>query len=96
MFDKIREMYQFQKKAKQIQADLKKTEFITEKKGVTIVVNGTMQVISITIDPEFAETQGVEKLGSFIADAINDAIEKAQKHSAARMKEITGSLGLPF
>ena len=96
MFDKIREMYQFQKKAKQIQAELKKTEFTTEKKGITIIVNGTMQVMSIKIDPEFAESQGVERLGSSIADAINDAIEKSQKHSAARMKEITGSLGLPF
>ncbi len=96
MFEKIREMYQFQKKAKQIQADLKKMEFTAEKKGVTVVVNGTMEVLSVNIDPEFAQAQGIDRIGSFIADAINDAVQKAQKQSAARMKEITGSLGLPF
>lgn len=96
MFQKIREMYQFQKKAKQIQAELKKTEFTSEKKGITVIVNGSMEVVSIHIDPEFAENQGLDRLGSFITEAINDASQKAQKYSASRMKEITGSLGLPF
>ena len=97
MFDKVKGLYQLQKKARQIQSDLKKMEFTGEARGgeIVVVMNGLQDILRIEISEETKNELTVEALGKGIAEAANKAKEKSQKHAAAMMREVGGGLGLP-
>ena len=92
MFDKIKGLYEFQKKAKAIQKELKKVEFFAEGKGITVTVNGAQEVISIAMEEGVKENMSTERLASQIVDLTNKAMQKSQKHAAMQMREITGGM----
>jgi len=52
---------------------------------VTVVINGSKQVQSLTIDPEAVSKDDVEMLQDLILAAINDAHRKADEEMAQRM-----------
>lgn len=95
MFDKVKGMYEFQKKARRIQKELKNTSFLAEGRGLTVTANGAMEIVQIQIEEETKESMSAEKLGSEIASLCDKAIQKAQKHAATKMREITGGMGIP-
>ena len=58
---------------------------------VTVVMNGSKQVVSVKIDPEIVSRNDVEMLQDLIVAAINDAHRKADDKLAGQM----GSLKIP-
>jgi nucleoid-associated protein EbfC len=97
MFDKMKGMYELQKKAREIQKNLKKTTFVGEsRKGdIKVTVNGIQEVIDIEIDEESKNQYSPQSLGSEIKEALNKAMKKSQQHGSAKMREISGDLGFP-
>jgi len=97
MLDKMKDMYGFQKKAKAIQKDLKKTLFEAKSStgSVTVRVNGVQEVVSVTFGDDPKIFENLPKLTKEIVDVTNKAISKSQKVSAERMRGIMGGLGLP-
>jgi len=97
MFDKMKGMYELQKKAREIQKNLKKTHFIGETRNgdIKITVNGVQEVIDIDLSDETKDKYSSKSLGSEIKEAINKAMKKSQQHGSAKMREISGDLGLP-
>lgn len=97
MLDKMKDMYGFQKQAKAIQKELKKTLFEAKSptESVTVRVNGVQELVSITFgdDPKIFENP--EKLSKEVVTVTNKAISKSQKASAERMRGVMGGLGLP-
>ena len=52
---------------------------------VTVVMNGTKQLQSITIDPEVVSKEDVEMLQDLIVAAVNDAQRKVDDEMAQKM-----------
>jgi DNA-binding YbaB/EbfC family protein len=62
---------------------------------VTVVLNGTKQLQSITIDPEVVSKDDVEMLQDLIQAAINDANRKVDDQLGQSMSGLMGGLKIP-
>lgn len=93
MFDQAKNLYQLQKQAKEIKKELSNIHIEAEVEGVTVVINGEQEVISVTISEEAHANAG--KLGENLVKAFNKAIKKSQQIAAEKMKGVMGDLGLP-
>lgn len=77
------ELNKLRQEAKKIQEELKKIEVEKSKGKVTVMVTGDMKVKSIKVE-------GEEMFD--IKEAVNDAIEEAQKKAAMKMQQMGGGL----
>ena len=62
---------------------------------VTVVMNGTKHLQSITIDPEVVSKEDVEMLQDLIVAAINDANRKVDDQLGQSMSGLMGGLKIP-
>jgi DNA-binding YbaB/EbfC family protein len=62
---------------------------------VTVVMNGTKQVQSITIDPDVVSKEDVEMLQDLIVAAVNDANRKVDEQLTQSMSGLMGGLKIP-
>ena len=60
--------------------------------SVTVIANGAMQIVSVTIDPEVGKAGDVEMLQDLVLAATNDALRKAKDLMEQDMKAITGGM----
>lgn len=61
-----------------------------EKGGIKVVMNGNMEIASISINENLAK----DSLEGMLADCVNDAIKKTQRLMARKMQEMGGMPGL--
>lgn len=90
MFNPLKQAGELKKlrdQAKAIQKELEQIEVEAEKGRVKIVMSGDMKVKSVEINGE--EMRDAK-------DAINDAVEKAQKKSAQKMQQMGAGLSSLF
>ena len=89
------------KQAQQMQERLQKqmTELRVEASAgggmISVVVNGTKQIQSITIDPEVVSRDDVEMLQDLIVAALNDAYRKVDDEMQKSMGGMLGGLCIP-
>jgi DNA-binding YbaB/EbfC family protein len=87
--------------AKQMQEQMQKRMAETRVEAtagggmVTVVVNGTKQVLSIRIDPDVVSKDEVEMLQDLIVAALNDANRRVDEQLGNSMKGMLGGLGIP-
>jgi hypothetical protein len=87
--------------AKQMQENLQKqmadlrVEATAGGGMVTVVMSGTKQLQSITIDPEVVSKDDVEMLQDLIVAAINDANRKVDEQLGQSMSGMMGGLKIP-
>jgi DNA-binding YbaB/EbfC family protein len=62
---------------------------------VTVVINGSKQVQSLTIDPEAVSKEDVEMLQDLILAALNDAYRKADEAMSKQMQGMMGGMKIP-
>jgi DNA-binding YbaB/EbfC family protein len=62
---------------------------------VTVAMNGTKQLQSITLDPEVVSKDDVEMLQDLIVAAINDAGRKVDEQLGQSMGTLMGGLKIP-
>ena len=80
------ELNELRKQAQQLQNTLKEISIIEEKGRAKVELTADMKIHSVKInDEEYSD----------LRDALNDAIEKAQKKAAQKMQEM-GGLGNLF
>ena len=77
MFDQLRKI----KQLKELQDSLKKELIEVEKNGVKVVVNGKMEIESITLNDEIS----IQEQERAVRDAINSAFKKIQTIAAQKM-----------
>lgn len=96
-FSQMKDLYQLQKKAKQVQKELKDLEIEARSTGgeVTVVVSGEMKITSISISDEALKPENKRSLEAAIKDTVGQAMAKAQSESAARMQPILKDMNLP-
>ena len=62
---------------------------------VTVVVTGTKQLQSITIDPAVVSKDDVEMLQDLVVAAVNDAQRKVDEQLQQQMSGLMGGLKIP-
>ena len=93
MLGKLKDMYALQKQAKQIKKELKNLHIEAEHNGVTVIIDGQQEIVSVTISDE--AMQDKRKLEESVKRAFEKALKKSQQIAAEKMKGIMGDLGLP-
>ena len=100
MLNQMKQLYEMQKKAKDLQRQLEliKVEKSNTSGTLKVRVNGAQKLESIHCDPVWLAADKQSALQSALVDLINGAFEDAQKQSASQaaalMKDLKG-LGIP-
>ena len=90
MFNKLKQIKDLRSQAKTMQSMLAEKTVTAEKHGITITMNGNMEITNVKL-PENVDNA---KLESSLASCLNDAIKKTQKIMAQKMQEMGGFPGL--
>ena len=92
------------KKVQKMQADMAKlqedlkTRTVEATAGggvVTVVANGSKELVSVTVKPEAVDPDDVEMLQDLIVTAVNDALKKIDEMTETEMNKITGGMKMP-
>lgn len=88
---------QMQAEMARVQAEVEALVVETSAGGgaVHAVVNGSGEVVSITIDPSAVDPDDVEMLQDLITAAVNDGLHQVRDTAAEKMARVTGGLRLP-
>ena len=88
---------QMQAEIARVQAEVEALIVETSAGGgaVKAVVNGSQEVVSITIDPSAVDPDDVEMLQDLITAAVNDGLHQVRDIAAEKMARVTGGLRLP-
>lgn len=89
MFNKLKQLKDLRSQAKSLQNILAQETIESEKGGIKIVMNGNLEVQSVTVNENVAK----DSLEGILKDLINDAIKKTQKIMARKMQEMGGMPG---
>ena len=90
----MKQAQQMQEKLQKQMADMK-VEATAGGGMVTVVMNGSKQLQSITIDPEAVNKEDVEMLQDLILAAVNDAHRKADEEMSKSMSGMMGGMKIP-
>lgn len=88
MLNKLKKM---QKQMMEAQEELERKEFFGKASGVTVIMQGTRQVIDVQIDQEMLEE--VDLLQDAILVAVNDALKQIDQETEDTMGQFSGGLG---
>lgn len=86
MFNKLKQFKDLRDQAKQIQNALSSEKAEGVEGGVTIVMNGNQEVVSVNVDPSLLSPDSKSKLESNITGAVTKAVKNVQKIMAEKMK----------
>ena len=95
--DLFKQAQALQSKLAELQAEAERKSVEASAGGgmVTAVVNGKLNVVKITIDPQVVTSGDREMLEDLVRAAVNEAIRKAQQLMAEEMSKVTGGLKIP-
>ena len=90
MFNKLKQFKDLKTQAKVMQDALAEEKVTEEKNGITITMNGNMEVLSVAI----ADGLTKEATESNVKSCFNEALKKTQRLMAKKMQEMGGFPGL--
>ena len=97
-------MQQMMKQARKMQEQLlaaqqraSETEVTASTGGgmVKVTVNGEMELVNLTIDPDALDPEDVHMLQDMIMAAVNEAVRGVNELANKQMGAITGGLNIP-
>ncbi|HAM88027.1 MAG: hypothetical protein US83_C0001G0028 [Candidatus Falkowbacteria bacterium GW2011_GWC2_38_22] len=86
MFNKLKQIKDLRSQAKTMQNALSGESVNVNKNGVTITMNGNMEVTKIEITNDLSK----EELAKIFTSLFNDAIKQTQRVMAKKMQEMGG------
>lgn len=97
MNELMRQAARMQRKIDEVKTSLKEKEVsgsaVGDKVQVTVTCEG--KVRSITVDPEFLASEGLEMTLDAVVAATNTALESADKFVEAEVGKVTGGVKIP-
>lgn len=98
MLDKAKQLWQMQKKAKDIQKELKNTEVeATSSDGlITIIISADLKVKEVKIGEDYLSADKKGELESKLLNVIAEGMSRAQAVAAEKTKALMGDLGIDF
>ena len=96
MFDKAKQMYGLQKKAKQVQKELKDTEIEAKSTDgmISAVFTGEQKIKSITIDESLLVADKKKELEEKLVRVVSEGLSRSQAVAAEKAKGLMGDLGM--
>jgi DNA-binding YbaB/EbfC family protein len=97
MFDKMKQLYEMQKKAKEIQRQLEVVK-LTKTSGdekISLVLNGLHRVENIRIDPVWLSPEKKASLEAVLKQLINEGLEEIQRQTAAQAADLMKDFKIP-
>ncbi len=97
MLDKLKNMFEAQKKMKELQKGLENISVDFEGAGgkIKLSMSGTQKVLSMDIDESLLSVDNKQVLQREIVSAVNSAASKVQKVAANELKSAMGDLKIP-
>ncbi|MHB8155032.1 MAG: YbaB/EbfC family nucleoid-associated protein [Candidatus Omnitrophota bacterium] len=91
MFDKMKELFEMQKKMQEVKRELDNINFDIQSSdgAVKITMNGSQEIKEVVIKDNLGESEKA-RLGNSLKDTFNRAIKRSQEVAAQKMKEVTG------
>jgi len=89
MFNKLKQFKDLRNQAKVLQNALAGESVEYEKSGIKAVMNGNLEITSLTISPEISS----DRISGITTDVINETIKRAQKVMAKKVQEMGGIQG---
>lgn len=90
MFSKLKQFKDLRSQAKTMQDALAQETITEERNGVKLVLNGNLEVISLTINENLSKNSQEET----IKTCFNDAVKRAQRIMAKKMQDMGGFPGM--
>jgi DNA-binding YbaB/EbfC family protein len=86
MLDKMKQLYEMQKKAKELQKQLEGVEIEKSSRDglLRVNINGLQKVEAVSIDASYLTPDKKEALERGLAGLLNEAMEEIQKQTAAQ------------
>ena len=96
MFDKAKEVYQLQKKAKEVQKELKNTEVEAQSSdgSVTVVFTADQKIKSIEFSEDALSKLSKKEVEDKLVHVIGEAISRTQAVAAEKTKGLMSEMGL--
>lgn len=88
MMNKLKKM---QKDMLEAQERLESKEYFGKASGVTVIMQGTRQLIDVKINPEMAEE--IEIVQDALLLAVNDALRQIDEDQEETMSQFSGGMG---
>ncbi len=105
MIQMMQQAQKMQKRLKEVQDELAKTEITgsANNDAVVVTMNGQAKFQKIKLskkainpeNPDAVDDETVEMLEDLITQAINDATDKSQKEMDSKMRTVTGGINIP-
>ena len=90
MFSKLKQFQDLRSQAKTMQNALAQESVTEEKNGVKVVLNGNMEVTSLTLNENLSKNSQEE----ILKNCFNDAIKRAQRLMAKKLQDMGGIPGM--
>lgn len=90
MFNKLKQFRDLRSQAKTMQSALAQESVSEEKNGIKVVLNGNMEILSVSLNPELSRDKQEEGL----KDCLNNALKRAQKIMAKKLQDMGGIPGM--
>ncbi len=94
MLSKLKQFKDLRSQAKKMQTALSDEETTINEGGVTLTMDGNLNMSGLAIDDDLMSVANKEKLQNKIKDAHKSALKKMQRVMATKMQEM-GGLDLP-
>jgi DNA-binding YbaB/EbfC family protein len=91
MFDKMKGLFEMQKRMQEVKRALEETNFdIQSSDGlVKITMNGTQEIQGVMLKDNLTDQERA-RLEASLKDTFNRSIKRSQEIAAQKMKEVTG------
>lgn len=96
MFDKAKQLYQLQKKAREVQKELKNTEVEARSSDglISVVFTADQKVRSVEIDPMLLSADRKRDLEEKMTRVISEGLSRVQAVAAEKTKGLMGEMGI--
>ncbi|MFH1459220.1 MAG: YbaB/EbfC family nucleoid-associated protein [Candidatus Omnitrophota bacterium] len=97
MLDKLKNIFETQKKMNEIKKELENisVNYETANQGMKICMSGTQKVISFNINSEYLAKVDKSVLEKDLVQCVNGASDKVQRVAAEKLKSSLGDLKIP-
>ncbi|MFA5130942.1 MAG: YbaB/EbfC family nucleoid-associated protein [Patescibacteria group bacterium] len=90
MFSKLKQFQDLRSQAKTMQNALAQESITEEKNGVKVVLNGNMEITSLSLNESLSKSAQEDTL----KNCLNDALKRAQRLMAKKLQDMGGIPGL--
>jgi len=96
MFDKAKELYQLQKKAKEVQKQLRNTEIEAKSADglISVVFSADQKMKELKIDPSLLSAEKKNELEEKLVRVISEGMSRVQAVAAEKTKGLMSEMGI--